>query len=288
VPPGTLRQEAEQQLRHVRRLLDGRKTFSQHRELLVIAGWLSLLLGCVHNDMGKRRPAEAARDAAHHLGKEAGHPVIVRWACELHCWFALNDGRFRDVTRFADAGLTSLRATDSASVQLALQGAKGWAKLGDRQQAEAALEHGSSLLHQLPAVEHPENHFVFDPGKYEFYAAPIYEWLGEHDRAEEHCEEVIARCTAPDGSTAWPMRVSDTQNTMALVQLNRGDLDGALEYANRALGYDRKSVPSLLGDTGDVVAALERQHPREPAVHMFRERFAEMCREHGYEVPTPA
>lgn len=52
MPPAALRQEAEQQLRYVRRLLDGRKTFSQHRELLVIAGWLSLLLGCVHNDMG--------------------------------------------------------------------------------------------------------------------------------------------------------------------------------------------------------------------------------------------
>jgi transcriptional regulator with XRE-family HTH domain len=286
--PQRLRREAEQQLRYTCRLLDGRKTFSQHRELLVVAGWLSLLLGCLHNDMGNRGPAEAARDGAHDLGEEAGHPVIVRWACELHCWFALNDGRFHDITRFADAGLTSLRTADSASVQLALQGAKGWAKLGDRQEAEAALEHGSSLLDQLPAVEHPENHFVFDPAKYEFYAAPIYEWLGEHDRAEEHCDEVIARCTAPDGSTAWPMRVSDTQNTMALVHLSRGDLGGALEYANRALGYDRKSVPSLLGGTGDVVAALERRHPREPAVHTFRERFVEVCREHGYEVPTPA
>jgi transcriptional regulator with XRE-family HTH domain len=288
MPPMALRQEAEQQLRYVRRLLDGRKTFSQHRELLVIAGWLSLLLGCLHNDMGKRRPAEAARDAAHHLGKEAGHPVIVRWACELHCWFALTDGRFRDVTRFAHAGLTSSANPDSASVQLALQAAKGWAKLGDRRDADNALQHGLSLLNKLPQSAHPEHHFVFDPSKYEFYAAPIYEWLGEHERAEEHCNEVFAQCTGPDGTTAWPMRLSDTQNTMALVQLHRGDLGGAIDYGNRALDYDRKCIPSLLSSTSDIVVALERQHAREPVVHGFRERVVEICREYGYQPPTAA
>jgi transcriptional regulator with XRE-family HTH domain len=283
--PEALLREAEQQLGYVRRLLDGRKTFSQHRELLVTAGWLSLLLGCLYNDMGNRAPAQVARDAAQHLGKEAGHPVIVRWACELDCWFALTDRRFRDIPRSADAGLASVKQADSASVQLALQAAKGWAKLGDRRQTETALQHGSSLLNQLPAAERPENHFIFDPAKYEFYAAPIYEWLGEHDRAEEYCHEVFSRCTA-DGTTAWPMRMSDTQNTMALVQLHRGDLSGAIEYGNHALGHDRKCIPSLLSSTSDLVATLERWHPREPAVHSFGERVRELCREHGYQVPA--
>jgi transcriptional regulator with XRE-family HTH domain len=287
--PLALRQETEQQLHYVRRLLDGGKTFSQHRELLVIAGWLSLLLGCLHNDMGKRRPAEAARDAARHLGKEAGHPVIVRWACELHCWFALTDGRFRDVTRFAHAGVAASSGNpDSASVQLALQAAKGWAKLGDGREAESALQHGLSLLNKLPRSAHPEHHFVFDPSKYEFYAAPIYEWLGEHERAEEHCDEVFAQCTGRDGTTAWPMRLAETQNTMALVQLHRGDLGGAIDYGNRALDYDRKCLPSLLSATSDIVARLERQHPREPAVHDFRERAVELYREYGYQPPTTA
>ncbi|MGH2941162.1 MAG: tetratricopeptide repeat protein [Solirubrobacteraceae bacterium] len=276
--PRVLLQQAERQLRHVRRLLDGRTTSSQHRELLVVAGWLSLLQGCLRNDMGDRDQAAAARAAAHHLGREAGHPVVVRWACELRCWFALNDGRYPDIARFARAGLASSKTADSASVQLALQAAKGWAKLGDRRETEAALRHGSSLLNRLPAVEHPENHFVFDPSKYEFYAAPIYEWLGEHDRAEEHCDEVLARCAAPDGTTAWPMRVAETQNTMALVQLHRGDLDGALDHAGRALGHDRKSIPSLLGGTSDLLAVLERRHPREPAVHEFRERVLRIRR----------
>ena len=286
--PQALRAQAEQQLWHVQRLLDGRTTASQHRELLVVAGWLTLLLGCLHNDMGARGAAEAAREAAHRLGREAGHPVIVRWARELQCWFALNDGRLRDITRFAEAGLASLRMPDSASVQLALQAAKGWAKLGDRRATDAALRHGSSLLNQLPAAGRPENHFVFDPSKYAFYAAPIYAWLGEHDRAEEHCDEVLARCAAPDGTTAWPMRIADTHNTMALVRLQRGDLDGALDHADRALGYDRKSIPSLLSGTSDLVDALRRRHPREPAGHELRERIVETCRAIGRRPPATA
>jgi tetratricopeptide (TPR) repeat protein len=254
----------------------------------VIAGWLSLLLGCLHNDMGKRRPAEAARDAAHHLGKEAGHQVIVRWAWELHCWFALTDGRFRDVTSFARAGLASARNPDSASVQLTLQAAKGWARLGDRREAHGALKHGLSLLDKLPQSAHREHHFVFDTSKYEFYAAPIYEWLGEHERAEEHCDEVFAQCARRDGTTAWPMRLADTQNTMALVQLHRGDLGGAIDYGNRALDHDRKCIPSLLSSTRDIVVLLEREHPNEPAVHGFRERVVEVCREARYQPPTTA
>lgn len=68
--------------------------------------------------------------------------------------------------------------------------------------------------------------------------------------------------------------------------MHRGDLGGAIEYGNRALGYDRKCIPSLLSGTRDIVVAIERQHPREPAVHSFREHVVEICREHGVHAPT--
>jgi hypothetical protein len=281
VPAPALREQTEQQLQDVRRLLDGRKTLSQHRELLVIAGWLSMLLGCLHNDLGKRRAAEAARDDAFHLGKEAGHPVLVRWVYELQSWFALTDGRFRDVTMFARAGQEQGN-DDSASVQLILQEAKGWAKLGDRRQAEDALQRGWSVLNRLPRADQPEHHFVFDPSKYPFYAAPIFEWLGEHARAEEYCQEVFAHCVRADGTTPWPMRLAETENVMGLVELHRGDLGTAIAYGHRALGYERRSSPSLLGGTADLVAAIQRRHPHEAAGQEFRDRFADACREYGY------
>lgn len=281
-PAAELQEQTEPQLGHVHRLLEGRTTLSQHRELLVIGGWLSALLSCLNNDLGKRPAAEAARDDAYHFGKEAGHPVIVRWVYELQSWFALTDGRFRDVTMFARAG-QELGVTDSATVQLTLQEAKGWAKLGDRRQAEDAVERGRSLLDRLPPSADPRHHFVFDPSKYAFYAAPIYQWLGDRERAEETCYEVFAECVAADGTIAWPMRLGETQNVMALVQLHRGDLSAAVAYGNRALGYERKCGPSLLSGTAELVAAIQRQHPDEPAAQAFRDRFTEVCHEYGYQ-----
>jgi hypothetical protein len=47
---------------HNSRLLTGRLTLAQHRELLVTAGWLALLLGCVHYDLGERELTERYPD----------------------------------------------------------------------------------------------------------------------------------------------------------------------------------------------------------------------------------
>lgn len=68
------------------------------------------------------------------------------------------------------------------------------------------------------------------------------------------------------------MRVADAQNTMALVQLHRGDVGGAIDYGNRALDHDRRCIPSLLSSTRDIVVLPQREHPREPAVQGFRDR----------------
>jgi hypothetical protein len=66
-----------------------RLTLAQHRELLVTAGWLALLLGCVHYDLGEREQAEAARQAACQAGLQAGHGEIIAWSYEMAAWFAL-------------------------------------------------------------------------------------------------------------------------------------------------------------------------------------------------------
>jgi hypothetical protein len=67
-----LRVRTKQCLSYITRLISGRCTLTQHRELLVTAGWLALLLGCLHYDLGEREQAEAARQAAYHAGLQAG------------------------------------------------------------------------------------------------------------------------------------------------------------------------------------------------------------------------
>ena len=69
----------------------------------MLAGWLALLVGCVEYDMRDVRSAEASRQAAASLGGEAGHAGIMAWAQEMTCWFALTQGRFRQVIEAARA-----------------------------------------------------------------------------------------------------------------------------------------------------------------------------------------
>jgi hypothetical protein len=180
-PAATLRDRTKRRLGHVIRLLSGRSTLGQHRELLVVAGWLAVLLGCLHYDLGEREEAEAARQAASQWAKQAGHGELMGWAFEMSAWFALMEGRYEQLIEFAQAG-QGIAGTGNAGVQLILQEAKGWSRLGDHKQADAALIRGAAMLGRIPVPDHPEHHFMFDKSKWNHYAATCYVWLGDNDR----------------------------------------------------------------------------------------------------------
>lgn len=72
MPPDSLLLEGRQWLRRITALLDQRLTISQHREILTLAGWLALLVGCVEYDTADRAGTEATRREALSLGQESG------------------------------------------------------------------------------------------------------------------------------------------------------------------------------------------------------------------------
>jgi hypothetical protein len=104
MPSVDLRREGQAWLAKLVQLLDARLTLAQYREVLVLAGWLALLVGCVEYDTKDVRAAEATRQAAAGLGQEADHAGIMAWAQEMTCWFALTQGRYRQVIEAARAG----------------------------------------------------------------------------------------------------------------------------------------------------------------------------------------
>ena len=241
-PAGELRARTKQRLSYITRLLGGRLTLNQHRELLVTAGWLALLLGCLHYDLGQREHAEAARQAAYHAGLQAGHGEIIAWSYELAAWFALTEGRYHDVVQYARAGQGHAGLTN-AMVQLVLQQARGQARLGEQRDVHVSLDQGAKLLGQLPRPDHPENHFVFDHTKWIFYAADCYTWLGDDEPAEEHAHEIIAYHSQPDGSSNAPMRSANSHIDLGIIRARHGDLDQAVHHGLTAFGYDRKPKP---------------------------------------------
>jgi transcriptional regulator with XRE-family HTH domain len=269
---GELRTRTKQRLSYISRLLHGRLTLAQHRELLVTVGWLALLLGCVHYDLGEREQAEAARQAAYQAGLQAGYGEIIAWSYEMAAWFALTEGRYSDVVDYAQAGQQHAGLTN-AMIQLALQQARGQARLGLRREVHASLDHGAKLLEQMPKPEHPENHFVFDHTKWIFYAATCYTWLGDDEPAEEHARELIAYHTRPDGSTNAPMRTAISHIDLGIIHARHGDLDQAVDHGLIALGYERKTEPSLLSHAADLDQLLGGRYPNERLADEFRQRY---------------
>lgn len=263
-------------LRRVVEIQDQRLTLDQHREVLSLAGWLALLVGCVEYDMGSRTAAESTRQAAlslhehEALGKDAGDADVVGWAHEMRAWAALTTGDYRGVIAAAHAG-TEVAGTQGVAVQLAAQEAKAWARVGDRRQTEVALDRGRHLLEQL---EHPTNldhHFVVDPSKFDFYAMDAYRLLGENRLAETYADEVIRVSTDFDGTERKPMRIAEARVTHGVITAREGDVERAVAQGELAL--------ALLRRHGKGVRAAKCEWPqrlparaRSPGLDLVRER----------------
>jgi len=269
--PALLAPRIQRRLHEVKRLLGGKVTLAQHRHLLVAGGWSSVLLACLQFDMGNREGAEETRDAAFQLGKEAEHQEIMAWSFELLAWFALVEGRYEETIDHSRTGLV-LAPNTSAGVQLAVQEAKGWSRLGNRQEAEQAMRRGATALARLPVPSHPEHHFVFDASKLSFYAATIYAWLEEADRAEEHANQVVTQCLAVPGTSRWPVRLAETRVDLGLIAVQRGQVDEAYHLGTLALASQRKAG-STIARVAELDQALLLKYPDTSEARDLHERY---------------
>jgi hypothetical protein len=263
LPAAQLLVEGRAWLHRISGVLEHRLTLAQHRAVLTTAGWLALLVGCVEYDTGDRRAAEATRQAALSLGSEAGHGEIEGWAHEMRAWFSLTAGDYQGAIAAAEQG-RAVAGHSGVAVQLAAQQAKAWARVGDRRQTEVALDQGRRLLEALPHPANLDHHFVVDPTKFDFYAMDCYRKLGEDRLAVTYAGEVIRDSTEPDGTERAPMRISEARITLAVSAARRGDLNQALSYGRRAIGGDRKSLPSLRMVAGDLTRLLTDRYAGEP------------------------
>ena len=232
MPSAALRLEGQQWLRRITHLLDGRLTLSQHQEVLTLAGWLALLVGCLQYDMGQRGVADTTRKAALSLGEESGNAEIAGWAQEMAAWFALTQGDYRGVIVAGESG-ASVAGSHGVAVQLAAQRAKAWARVGDRRQTEVALDQGRSLLESLPHPENLDHHFVVDPSKFDFYVMDCYRVLREDKLAETYAHQVINTGTGYDGVERSPMRNAEARVTLGVIAAREGDLEQAVSLGSR-------------------------------------------------------
>ena len=282
-PAPDIQQRLKRLYARMMRLRQGRMTFGQHKELIALSGWVTALLACVDWDMNEREAAETARAATLRFAKEIDHSELIAWSYEIQAWFALTEGRYGDVTSIAKAA-QNIGGKNSAIVQLIMQEARGWAKLGNRQATESAIERASSLMKKLPAIDYPR-HFAFDRTKFAFYVAACYQWLGEYDKAEEYANKVLRECEENGTTARSPMRLAEVHIILGLVHAHRGELDAAVNSGLHALTYERKSGPSLLIRAAELNAAIAERFPDAPRAVEFDEKLRSIFDEFGYQPP---
>jgi tetratricopeptide (TPR) repeat protein len=276
--PHELHSEGTAWLRRITSLLDGRLTLSQHREILALAGWVALLVGCVDYDLGRRTTAEATRRAAHSLGQEAENAEIIGWSAEMAAWFALTQGNYRGAIEAVDAAPETSQSL-GVGVQLCAQRAKAWARLGERRQVEASLDQGRAILQRLDHPSNLDNHFVVDPQKFDFYAMDCCRVAGEDTLAESYAREVIRHSTRADGTIRNPMRVSEARLTLAVVAVRDRDLDLAVHEGMRAFSGKRRSLPSLIWIAGEAAREIIERFPGDPRTLVYLDQLRTLSAE---------
>jgi tetratricopeptide (TPR) repeat protein len=259
-------------LRRITTLQRQRLTLAQHREILVQAGWMALLIGCLEYDSGNRSAAETTRQAALSLGAEAEHPEIMAWAHEIRAWMALTTGDYDGVVAAARTG-NEAAPHHGVAVQLAAQEAKAWARIGDRRQTEVALDRGRRLLDALPYPENLDHHFVVDPTKFDFYAMDCYRMLAEDKLAGNLAAEVIQSSTDFDGTERAPMRTAEARITLGVIAARQGDAEEAARQGGRAFSGERKSLPSLIMVSRDLTRVLTDRFPKASATSGYMEQL---------------
>jgi tetratricopeptide (TPR) repeat protein len=272
-----LRHKVKRLYSRVMHLRQGRITLSQHRELIAVSAWVAALLSCVEWDMNEREAAETARSATLRFAKEIDHAELRAWSYEMQAWFALTEGRYGDAARIAQAG-QEVGGENSAIVQLTMQEARGWARLGQEELAERAINRGYDMLQRLPEADYPR-HFIYDRSKFPYYVASCYQWLGQYAKSEEYALQVIKECERNGTTERSPMRMAEIYITLGLVQVHHENLEGAVGSASKALTYDRQTQPHLFIRLAELRHAIVEKFPDAKAAHEFDDMFSRL---HGH------
>ena len=137
--PAVLLRRVRAQLGDVTTLLEARKTPGEHRRLLTVGSWLSVLAAACMTDLGQRDAAIAHLATAAQLAREAGHPELLAWCLETRAGQVLVNSDYRQARAVAQAAQRSAPRNSSAHIQATAQ----------------EVSSGESSFEGAPVADHP-------------------------------------------------------------------------------------------------------------------------------------
>ncbi len=236
-PPAELLTRVRAYLGYVARLLDARSTLTEHRRLLVVGGWMSLLAATTLIDLHRDQAAAAHLRTAAQFARETGHTEIAAWCLETQAWQVLTAGEYRRAVEISQAAQRVAPKDGSAYIQATAQEGRAWARLGDAAETRATLARIEALVSPLPMPDRPEHHYQYDPPKAEVYVATTLAWLGDRS-SERLARQVLAAIEAP-GEQPRPRRAALARLDLALALTSGGKHDEAVGVALEAVRSGR-------------------------------------------------
>ncbi|WP_433680694.1 XRE family transcriptional regulator [Nocardia sp. CA-119907] len=252
-PPGELLDDIRRHLGYAARLMDGKKTLIQHRRLLVAAGWLSLLAGTCHIDLGELSAAAARLRVARDIADEANHPEISAWCLETRAWQQLIDGEFAVAAELSRAAQAIAPANSSAYIQATAQEGRALSRLGDGPGTYGALRKVARLVSGMRVPDRPEHHFRYDPAKSDAYVATTLSWIGD-PAAEAYARNVLADLAG--AASVRPRRIATARVDLGLALVAADKPDEAADVTLTAV-ISGRLVPSNFWRVAEVVSGIE-------------------------------
>lgn len=274
-PPGELLGRARVYLGYVGTLLDGRTTLAEHRRLLVVGGWLSLLAATTLIDLHRDHAAAAHLRTAAQLARETGHAEIAAWCLETQAWQVLTQGDYRHAVGISQGAQRIAPKSGSAFIQATAQEGRAWARLGDARETRAALGRVETLVSPLPVPDRPEHHYRYDPAKSEAYTATTLAWLGD-PAAERYARHILARLESATDGPPRPRRAASARLDLSLALIASGRHDEAAGTALEAINSGR-IVPSNYWRAREIIHAVAERGV--PEASDLAEAYREACRD---------
>lgn len=269
--PDALLERIRKHTAYVAKLLDAKKTLTEHRRLLVVGGWLSLLGATVHIDLKQDDAATARLQTAATLAREAGHSEIEAWCFETDAWRVLTEGDYVRALELSRIAQSLAPSNSSALIQATAQEGRALARLGQSRETHDAIGRVQEFSSTLGNPDRPEHHYKYDPNKSLSYTATTLAWLGDA-AAEPYARDVIERLKPSDDPSRWPRRVASANIDLALVLVTGNRLDEACASAQKAI-LSGQVAPSNHWRALEVVKAVEARGLPEGAnlVEAYRE-----------------
>ncbi|WP_431931686.1 helix-turn-helix domain-containing protein [Nonomuraea jabiensis] len=271
-PPAQLLGRVKRHLEYVVRLLDGRKTLTEHRRLLVAGGWLSLLAATCHIDLRQYPVAAARLRTAGQLADHAEHPEIKGWCLETEAWQALTEGEYQHAMILSQGAQDVAPRRSSAYIQATGQEGRAWARMGKGTETRAALNRIHQMVSPMPMPDRPEHHFRYDPAKSEAYTATTLSWLGD-PAAVGYARQVLVRLESTEDGGPRPRRAASARLDLALALLAT-DEPGEAGHVTLQAVMSGLLVPSNYWRAKEVIAGVE-EHGLAEAVEL-REAYQEL------------